>query len=749
MSSLFVIQGRDQGKRFNLDRAYTSIGRDTINHIRLNDGETSRQHAEIRNVELGEGFYLTDLGSSNGTYVNGERVQRHVLQSGDRIQLGSSLLIFTGPDVSKDADAIADDVEFVTALEQESQIVSSLPHDENSQFFYGDAVHGESPWLARARSNLQVMYRTALAVSHTLDIDELLNRIMELIFEWVEADRGVILLKDRNSGDLQPRARKNRGVKKPPADEKLTISTTILDYVLNNSEGVLTSDASQDDRFDEAGSIVKMGVREAIGVPMQGRYGVVGVIYIDTYTPPGDWTGGGSKKFSDEHLKMMIAIAHQAALAVEDTAYYSAMLQSERLAAIGQTIAGLSHGVKNILQGIRGGSYLIEEGLKKTENPLVRKGWSIVEKNQEKISRLVLDMLTFSKERTPEMEDADLHQITTEVVELMEARAATCGVQIDYAPCEAIPILRFDAEGIHHALLNVVTNAVDACDAGYRKRQLRCDEPEWNDASPSPLPKTTTNATGSETESQTSQPDLDSPDPPEHSQAQQAPGPDAQSVEALARSGRPPDANGPASDRDLPTSPSSDTESTTPIQPPALSANLDDSLAPQDDDANDATNDAQDPSATSCVSSPSSAAAQDAAENGLFDDQAPPQPGSRGQVHISTHYRPDARCVEICVTDNGEGIAQEQLNQIFGVFHSTKGNRGTGLGLSVSQKILHEHGGDIHVVSTLGEGSSFTLVLPAMLATAHDEVPNTWSAQEAQDGQANPPSTLNDGPMPA
>ncbi len=76
----------------------------------------------------------------------------------------------------------------------------------------------------------------------------------------------------------------------------------------------------------------------------------------------------------------MIAIGHQAALAVEDTRYYSAMVQAERLAAVGQTIAMLSHHIKNILQGIRGGSYLIEMGLSSHDEDVVRKGWDIVER---------------------------------------------------------------------------------------------------------------------------------------------------------------------------------------------------------------------------------------------------------------------------------------------------------------------------------------------------------------------------------
>ena len=129
------------------------------------------------------------------------------------------------------------------------------------------------------------MYRTALAVSHTLDIDQLLHRIMELIFEWVEADRGCIMLVDHETGELDAHG--------PAATARASKPTTKtddqphdLDYVMEHKEGVLTSDAREDERWDPAASIVQLGVREAICVPMQGRYGIVGVIYIDTYTPP-------------------------------------------------------------------------------------------------------------------------------------------------------------------------------------------------------------------------------------------------------------------------------------------------------------------------------------------------------------------------------------------------------------------------------------------------------------------------------
>lgn len=555
MPSLFVIHGRDQGKRFELRGPAVRIGREKGNGVQLHDTEVSRFHAEIRWED--DQYILQDLGSSNGTYVNSQLVPRQPLASGDRVQLGRTLMIFTAGDDASVAGRV-DGVDIVpqNALAGGSRIVSSLGPQTGSQIL-GPETASDSPWLARARSNLDVMYHTALAASHTLDIDQLLQRIVDLIFEWVEADRGCVMLVDRDTESLQPKVRRNR--KATTASDKMEISRTILDYVLQHREGVLTSDASEDDRWDSAASILKMGVREAICVPMQGRYGVVGVIYIDTFTPPGRFIHRPPTRFSPEHLKLMVAIGHQAALAVEDTSYYSAMVQAERLAAIGQTIATLSHHIKNILQGIRGGSYLIEEGLKGSEFGLVAKGWSIVDKNQEKISNLVMDMLSFSKEREPEMVPADIRSVVEDVVELMQSRAADAHVELAYQPTAALPLFTFDPDAMHRAVLNVVTNAIDAC------------------------------------------------------------------------------------------------------------------------------------------------------EN-----------AEQGRVTIRASYAADEQRVYVDVEDNGEGIEPDDLKKIFSVFQSRKGSRGTGLGLPVSQKILHEHEGDILVQSELGKGSLFRLYFPAVLADNDD-----------------------------
>lgn len=462
MPSLFVTQGRDQGARFEFDRDHGSIGlgRDPSNRAQVHDNEVSRRHAELR--LHGDTYTVVDLGSSNGTFVNGQRITEHELASGDQVQIGTTLMLFTGFSETP-AQQLRGKVDIISAQRSDdrSRIVHTMRQEDGSQIFGSLSEVSHSPWLARARSNLQVMYRTALAVSHTLEIDQLLSRIMQLIFEWVEADRGCIMLVDQESRKLDPKVRRNR--KGISSDEKIVISQTILDYVMERKEGVLTSDARDDQRWDPAASIVQAGIREAICVPMQGRYDIVGVIYIDTSVSPARALPNIGNKFTEEHLKLMVAIGHQAALAIEDTQYYGAMVQAERLAAVGQTIATLSHHIKNILQGIRGGSYLIEMGLADNgDQTLVRKGWDIVEKNQNKISSLVMDMLTFSKEREPELSPSDLNQVVSDVVELMQVRAEENQVELTWKPEASIPTLVFDSDGLHRAILNVVTNAIDA-----------------------------------------------------------------------------------------------------------------------------------------------------------------------------------------------------------------------------------------------------------------------------------------------
>ncbi|MBQ2621392.1 MAG: FHA domain-containing protein [Thermoguttaceae bacterium] len=467
MSSFYVIEGPDRGRRFELlPNRVETIGREEGATVQLHDTEVSRKHARI--IYDSGRYLITDLNSSNGTYVNQVRITTAAINSGDKVNVGSTCLQFTQtPNIEQD-DSGASSISFELPSDDHSQIVQTMRHTEEGRpFSVQDCQSFLSSSLDKteqAESYLRLVYETATALKSTGSIDDLMEKILDLIFQWINPDRGCIILSEPHTHELQVRCYR---VREQGVSEKMTISRTILDYVTNKNEGVLSRNAMNDARFDASASIVHQKVSEAICVPLDGRYGCVGVIYIDTeandaLNPERNSAQGRTAHFDENHLKMMVAIAHHAAIAIEDIRFYSAMIQSERLAAIGQTVANLSHHIKNILQGVSGGSYLIESGLKNHDEKLISKGWGIVERNQGKISSLVMDMLTFSKERSAEPELDNMNDALDEVVELMKPRAEEFHVALTWVRNEQFPEFYFDRNLINRAVLNLITNAIDA-----------------------------------------------------------------------------------------------------------------------------------------------------------------------------------------------------------------------------------------------------------------------------------------------
>jgi signal transduction histidine kinase len=559
---LIVIRGADEGKQFELTAPQVLIGRDAANQIRLNDTEVSRRHACLEKTP--EGYRLRDVGSANGTFVNQQKITQEILlQAGDHIQVGQTHLVYSsGPgDGRETTPDLATQISLITsqASELPSAIVKAVSEAESRRLLRA-AESGDDPAIKTQLAHLKILYEASQAVSHILDVDELLRRILSLVLRAIQADRGCIMLRNPETGQLEPRAvywREAAG-----SQEKFTVSRTIIDYVLREKQGVLLSDAAQDERFNTGQSIFRFGIREVLCVPMKGRHETLGVLYLDTRTTGREIAlrKTTTAKFTEDHLFLAVALGHQAALAVEETRYHQALLKAERLAAIGQTIAALSHHIKNILQGLRSGSEILKMGLAEKNDTLLQQGWRTLEKNQEKIYNLVMDMLSYSKEREPALEETDLNQIVRDVAELLAGRARELGVRLEVSLDENLPLVQADPEGIHRALLNIAGNALDAVEG--RKN-----------------PKVT------------------------------------------------------------------------------LASRLD----------------------------------------------------------------PEAGWVRLLVVDNGVGIPPDKLPHIFKPFFSTKGARGTGLGLAVSQKILHEHGGDILVQSQAGAGSKFILRLPirSPLAAEH------------------------------
>ncbi|MBW2070602.1 MAG: PAS domain S-box protein [Deltaproteobacteria bacterium] len=138
------------------------------------------------------------------------------------------------------------------------------------------------------------------------------------------------------------------------------------------------------------------------------------------------------------------------------------LIDRERMAAMGQAMAGVAHGVKNILHGMKLGGFMVDRGLAEGKESLLRKGWSLVGKNIERISRLTLDMLSYVRSNVPDYEPCSLNAIIEEVCELVAGQAAARQVNLLRELDPSLPLVEADAEGMHTCLLNLVTNAIEA-----------------------------------------------------------------------------------------------------------------------------------------------------------------------------------------------------------------------------------------------------------------------------------------------
>lgn len=390
---------------------------------------------------------------------------------------------------------------------------------------------------------LHALIHVSKTVNSHLDLDTVLESVMSVTAEVMQVEASSLVFIDDETGDLVfhiAQGEKAGEVK----SIRMKQGEGVIGWVAQSGKPLIVNDATKDSRFyKKIDEKIGFKTRSILCVPLATTKRIWGAIEVLNKLDGGDF---------DEHdLVLCEAIACQAAIAVENAALHKHVVKTERLAAIGQTTTGLAHCIKNILNGIQGGSYMVDLGLRKTDTEKILKGWEIIKKNNSFLQDLMLDMLNYSKERKPEYEMSDINEIIESTCSLMAPKAAEKGACVSWTPNPLLGEVVLDPKGIRRCLLNLVSNAVDAC----------------------------------------------------------------------------------------------------------------------------------------------------AHREGV------------GRVEISTEVS-DEEIFRIKVSDNGHGIREEDRKKFFQMFFSTKGSKGTGLGLAVTHKIITEHKGTIDVESEVGHGTTFTISLP-------------------------------------
>lgn len=540
----WIVDG--ETRQYDLSDSAT-VGRSYGSDIVLRESSISKSHARITH-ENGE-WVFEDLASRNGSRINDERLTRAVLCEGDRIQLGGVTLTFVAAEPEPPGPLTTAEAPPRMGPAGQPLGTAGIPGEPDPDFLTLASVNAVALPLpsshddggSRALSrHLEASYEISRATAATLDLSGILDRVLSALLGIFDtAECAAVMLLDRRTGEIVSQTVKRR---QGAEHEELIVSQTALEHVLAKRESLVCLDTRSDNRFAGAVSIAALGIRSMMIAPILFRDLLYGAIYIDRRST--------AAAFTQEDLELLTVAAVDVGGCVANAELHKTVVERERLAAIGETVASLSHCIRNCLQGIQGGAYVLEMGLEKGDLDGVGTGWGMVRHKRDFLEELVRDLLNFSKEREPEYATANLNELCADLCDIGSENAPGPAVSVTFVPDPKLEAVEIDPKGIRRCLMNLVKNSMDAC-----------------------------------------------------------------------------------------------------------------------------------------------------AESG-------------GKVAVETVRPGDDGMVVIRVRDDGCGMSEETLGRLFTPFFSTKGSKGTGLGLPMLKKTVTEHGGRIDVASREGEGTTFEVFLP-------------------------------------
>lgn len=447
---------------YPIDRLPVTIGRHRSNDVELPFESVSRYHARIEDHD-GQPRVL-DLRSSNGTFVNGRRIQVAPLENGDLLVFGSiEFVVERRAGARRPASATGEDSRTIVRFEErsptESVFEAEVPED-TSRIARWDQEITTNDQFRQAKERLVTFYRLQEILRSTTEEDRLLAKVLELLFQSLPVDRGAMLVRSdpSDTNSFQPvSVRVRQGGEVNPA-EAIGISKTILMKCLREKVAVLTTDAPHDRRFSASDSIVLNRVHAAICAPMTSHHHFFGFIYLDT--------SSSIRSFGKDDLAFVASVAGEVAVHLLNIRMLQEKIRNERMAAIGQTITGMAHNIKNVLLLSQGGMELMARNLREKRYDALEDTWGLARRGMDRINQMVKDMLDYTRARVVEKTRCQVNELLSEIRETfgeeMGRRGVTCESDLD----PHCPPVMIDADGLDKAVMNLLTNAVEACPMG-------------------------------------------------------------------------------------------------------------------------------------------------------------------------------------------------------------------------------------------------------------------------------------------
>jgi len=431
-----------------------TIGRHPDNTIFVPQESISRQHAKIEKVD--GVFYVVDLNSSNGTMVNSQRITRHELKEGDVITLGDVEFGFSFH--SKKEEELAKEEESTVSLLPEEKaggqfttILTAKTTDSTPLPITEAAIINKTE-LIKANMRLVTLYRLSDMLRDAMDRKTIMERVMNLIFEIVPADRGVILTGVTESQFQPVIVKYKEGT--PDTSQGIAISRTIVERSAREKISILSRDAKTDERFESAESVLMHDIRSAMCVPLIAKNRVLGVLHIDTREEV--------RAFTEADLNFVSSLANELALSLDNLEMRERMVQQEKMAAIGQTITGVAHNIKNILQLTMGGSQLMDKSLEDGSLENARSSWEIIKRGEDKISKFIRDMLDFSRASSGQKKLCNINNVITEIRDSVKDQLTKKNIKLEISLSPEIPDRYLSEDGMYKCLMNLIINASEA-----------------------------------------------------------------------------------------------------------------------------------------------------------------------------------------------------------------------------------------------------------------------------------------------
>jgi signal transduction histidine kinase len=441
---LEVVRGNLPDKiHFLKPRSYT-LGRARHNDLCLSEASISKVHARIGYD--GSHFSIEDLQSLHGVYVNTAKVQKLELRQGALIQLGNVTLKF-----------------------------SLLSSNGSTQRL------AEFPWVEQQ----QLLLSLVQTLNATLVLSEVLEQVLDAVMRITRAERGFLLLADSSAeasryeavAGLRLRVGRQRGGSAPISQVE-GISTSVVRRALETGETVATGNAAADPMLGTAQSVILMDLRTIVCLPLRspraasdpgGAPATLGAIYVDNQET--------SAPFSPDSLRAAEALARHAALAIENAQLFEReqktieelrltqkqLLQSEKLAAIGQMAAGIAHELNTPLTYIVGNLELLRAAEASPEQQGMLES---VSRGAERIRALAQGLLAFSRPSGEEPMSLELNELVERSLELCHYQILKGGVRLQKNLAPERPRVLAVANQLEMALINLIVNAVQAMSEG-------------------------------------------------------------------------------------------------------------------------------------------------------------------------------------------------------------------------------------------------------------------------------------------